>query len=302
MQPNTEPTPQDLAMVNAALGTTPQPAPQAPAPVAPEPQAPAPQMQPEPVTPQPSPTSQPLDPFAAFATQPTEPVAPQPTQPTEPTPNPQPQQPVEPSQPAPVQPPAPQAPAIPDQSAQGAPQYQTYEEYMAAVTDGLGDTPAMPDPAKIDPENPEAIKTFFDELINTAVQRAEQSVGRKQAVQDQERKLWDASFEKYGTLRTNKGLRDMVHNIRMGHFHRGIAITPLQAADKLIESLGHERRAGAADSAVITTIENVQPAGGGTGQPVPTTLDKDSTLLAVQTGGEAALAEVLDARIKAGQL
>lgn len=297
MQPNSEPTPADIAAVSAHLGGQPAPAPE-PTP------APAPQMQPADPTPQPAPTQQPTDPFASLfasepAATPTEPVAPaaptEPTQPTEPTP--QPQQPVEP-QPAPQEPAAPQP--APQQPA--AQEYETFDEYMARVTANVPQAPAQPDPEQIDPNDPAAIKGFFDDLVNTAVQRSNHEIARRTAMQTAEKAAWDSAFDKYGSLRTNKALRDTVHTIRMGYFQRGVALTPTQAADKLLESMGQERRAGAAGAQVVTTYENVQPNGGGSGAPVPTNLDNKTALERVQTGGETALADILDAEIKAGRL
>lgn len=295
-----EPNANDVAAVSQMLGE--QPAPAAPAPAAPapveQPQAPAQQQPTTPVS-QPAPSSQPQDPFSAmFQAQP-EPTpaptpAPQPPQQPEPTPTPQPQQPVEPQ----AQP-APQAPAQPAQP-QGE-QYQTFEEYMDSVTQGVGDAPAMPDPNKIDPNDEAGIKTFFDDLVNTAVQRASAETKRNNAIVNTERTLWDGAFDKYASLKTNKPLRDMVHSIRMGEFQKGIAITPTQAADRLLAALKAEHQRGVADNQVITTIQDVQPNGGG-GQPVQTTQDMENVLTAVQTGGETALAAYLDSQVKAGNL
>lgn len=304
MQP-TEPSPADVAMVEAAIGGQPAAPPAAPAaPAAPQPQpqppaqpAPAqPQMQPAPVTPQPAPTSQPLDPFAALMESPTPAAAPPAPQPTAP-PTPQPQPPTEPAQPAPTPAEPPVTPPV-----QGEEEYQSFKDYMDTVGGEVGQPAEQPDPSKIDPNDPAAIKGFFDELINTAVSRANQATQRNQVIQATERRLWDEAFGKYGSLRQNKPLRDMVHSIRMGYFQRNLAITPIQAADKLLNAMKGEYNKGVADSAVVSTIEDVQPQGGGTGTPVPTTLDKDNALLAVQTGGEEALANILDAEIKAGNL
>ena len=282
MQPNSQPTPNDVASVDAFLTGQPQAQPQA-----------QPQMQPEPVAPQAAPTQQGTDPFASlFASEPaapTEPATPptQPTQPTEPTP--QPQQPTETQ-------PTPQAQPVAQEET-----YETYDEYVARVTANVPALPAQPDPEQIDPNDPQAIKGFFDELVNTAVQRSNTEVARKTAMQTAERQAWDDAFDKYGSLRSNKQLRDTVHTIRMGYFQRGVALTPTQAADKLLESLGQERRAGAAGAQVVTTYEQVQPNGGGSGAPVPTELDNKNIMEQVQTGGETALAEILDAQIKAGK-
>lgn len=293
--PPSEPTPADIAAVSAVVDNT--PAPTTPPP-APEP-APA-QQQPATPTSQPAPSQQPAgDPFEAlFApteptatpapTQPTEPVAP-PTQPTEPVTTPQPTQtPVETPQPTPNAP-------------TNAPVYQSYDDFMKEVLGETTPTP-LPDHSKIAPDDEEGIKNFFDEIVNTAVARAEQKIRQQNAIQNTERKLWDDAFDKYGSLRTNKNLRDMVHNIRMGEFRRGVALTPTQAAEKVLDALKQQYNKGVADNSVVTTIVDNQPNNGGGGQPVATTLDKESVLTAVQTGGETALASYLDNEVKAGRL
>lgn len=286
MQPNSQPTPTDVQAVDAFLGN--QPAPE-----------PAPQMQPAQPTPQAAPTQEPSDPFASlFASEPTPTEAPaQPTQPqeqpTEPTPQPTDTTPTEP-QPTPQEPAQTPAP-------QPTQEYETYDEYIARVTANVPPAPTQPDPETINADDPQAIKGFFDELVNTAVKRSNSEVARQGAIQAAERNAWDAAFDKYGSLRSNKQLRDTVHTMRMGYFQRGIALSPTQAADKLLESLGQERRAGAAGAQVVTTYEQVQPNSGGSGAPVTTNLDKQSTLEAVQTGGETALAEIIDAQIRAGK-
>lgn len=270
MPPTSEPTPADIAAVAQAIN---EPAPVA-TPVAPPQAAPQPQAQPQ-AQPQPQAPAQPAepsDPFAQFA-QPQE-------QPTEPI------QPAEPAQP----------------QEQPKNDYQSYEDYMNEVLKDVPQIQDTPDPNSVSPDDPESLKKFFDDLVNTAVQKASAEVARKSAVQAKERALWDEAFDKYGSIKTNKNLRDMVHNIRIGYFNRGIAITPKQAADKLLESLGNQYKQGVADNQVVTTIENVQPTAGGSGAPATTTLDRKEMLTAVQDGGEVALAEILDAQIKAGKL
>jgi hypothetical protein len=284
-----EPSPADIAMVAEAIGqpaVVPAPVATPPAPVAPVVATPVTAEQPAPVA---TPVAE-TDPFASlFATEPIAPVEPQTAQPIEPM-TPQPQQPVEPTQPVA------QAPVAQDDT------YQTFDEYMAETLKGVPTAPTMPDVSKIDPNDEEGIKNFFDELVNTAVSKSQAEISRKDAITTRERQLWDASFEKYGSLRTNKKLRDMVHDIRMGYFRRGQAITPTQAADKLLESMGHQYKQGIADSAVVTTIQDVQPTGGNSGAPIPTTLDKDNVLESIQTGGETALANYLDQEVKAGRM
>lgn len=310
MPPASEPTQTDVASVQAMLDGAPAPQPgttvqPTAAPVQAPPAAPA--QQPSQPTPQPAPSQQPAgDPFESLFT-PTEPAAPQapapqPTQPTEPSapsepvPTPQPTPPVETPQPTttPATTPTPQTTS--------EEQYQSYDDYMKEAIGNLPPAPELPDHSKISPDDEAGIKNFFDNLVNTAVERAKQETARTNAIQATERTLWDAAFDKYGSLRKNKELRDMVHSIRMGHFQKGVAITPTQAADKLLGALKAKYQEGVADNTVVTTIESTQPQGGQSGQPVPTTLDKQNVLLAIQDGGETALAEHLDAEIKAGRM
>lgn len=289
-----EPSAQDIAAVSQMLGEAPQPQPTPaptpqvvpdPQPTAPQPQAP--QQQPTQPVSQPAPTQQPQDPFSTLF-QPTEQPAPV-EQPAPQAPQQAPQEPVAPV--APVEQPAPQ----PQE------QYQSFEEYMDSVTQGIGEEPTVPDPNKIDPNDEAGIKNFFDDLVNTAVAKAEQKTQRNQAIQNSERSLWDSAFDKYGSLRENKQLRDMVHSIRMGEFQRGVAITPTQAADRLLNALQSQYQKGVADNAVVTTIQDVQPNGGGSA-PIQTTTDMDNVYTRIQTGGETALADYLDGQIKAGNI
>lgn len=307
MQPSSEPTSDATAQVQQFLDNQ-QPAQQPPTPTTqPSNQTPAPEPQPA--------QQQPLDPFASMFE-----AAPQPA--TEPTPTePASQTPQEPSQPNPqpaIQPVEPatqptQAATQPTQATQPTPSqstqasstsqddYQTFDEYMNGITKDFGTSPEMPDVEKIDPNDPQAIKTFFDGLVTTAVKRAEQGVARKEAIRTAERNQWEKAFTDYPSLRTNKPLRDMVHNMRMGYFQRGQAITPKQAADKVLELFNGQYKKGVADNKVTTTYEQVQPNAGG-GTTVQTTADQQERLTALQTGGEQALIDMLDADIKAGRL
>lgn len=264
----TEPSQADIAEVANVIGEQPAPQP-TPQPVAePAPAVPAPVAEPEPVVP-----AQPSDPFESLI-QPTEPAAPA----------------AEHVTPAPAEQPKKED------------TYQSYDEYMSEVLKSVPKPKDVPDPNSISPDDPEGLKKFFDDLVNAAVDKAQTEVTRKSAIQAKERALWDEAFDKYGSIKTNKNLRDMVHNIRIGYFNRGIAITPKQAADKLLESLGNQYKQGVADNQVVTTIESVQPNAGGTVQQVQTTADRAKMLELLQTGGETALAEMLDAQIKAGNL
>jgi hypothetical protein len=195
-----------------------------------------------------------------------------------------------PTETPPVEPPAP------------AEQYQSYEEYLDSVLGKAKEDPQPPNPAEINPDDPEAIKAFFDNLLTTAEQRIEAKIARKEAIQRAEKKVWDEAFAKYPTLKSNQNVRDMVHNIRMGYFQRGEAITPLQAAEKLLSSLNSSYKQGIVDNQVVTKIEEVQPQGGGTITPPTTGADKDTVLKAVQDGGEDALRDFLNTEIQNNRL
>jgi len=286
-----EPTPTDIDAVAQAVGISPT-VQETPAPT----QA---QQQPTAPTQQPAPSQQTGDPFQQlFASdQPAEPTAtppaPEPQQPTEPTP--QPQQPVE-------TPPAP-TPTEPVATPEPTPQEttQTFDEYMESIVGDIAPAPEMPDPSQINPESEEDIGKFFQDLMTTAEQRFEANYARKQAIQNNERQLWDSAFDKYGSLKENKELRDMVHAIRRSEFDKGQAITPTQAADRLLNALKAQYQQGVTDNQVATTIEAVQPTGGGS-QEVATTLTNQNVLQAVQTGGEQALTDFLNSEITAGRL
>ena len=146
-------------------------------------QQPAQQQPQEPQAPQ-----QPSDPFAEIFAAP--PQQPQQQQPTEPKPNQQPDKPVEPSQ-----------QTAPKQHQQ---RYQSYEEYM---NQAIGNTQPKkietPDLSKVNPDDPKEVKQFFDNLVETAVEKASQKTERQSAIQNTERRLWDEAFEEYGTLKTN---------------------------------------------------------------------------------------------------
>lgn len=269
--PPSEPSPQDVSQVAATLDsqpTTSQPAQQ---------QSPTPSQQP---------AQPPADPFQQFA------ATEQPTDPTTPTPTQQPpqSQSTEPTPQTEETSPAPQPPAE-----------LTVDDYMRQVLEGAPESPDMPDPGQVNPEDETSINTFFTDLMSTAEKRFEANFERKQAIQSAERNLWEDAFATYPSLRANKPLRDMVHAIRRADFDKGVAITPTQAANRLLDTLKIQYDKGVADNQVATTIEQVQPQGGGS-QEVPTTLSKTNVLEAVQTGGEQALTDYLNSEIKAGRL
>lgn len=291
-----EPTQQDIAAVNAHLTGNPAPQPQ-----------PAPQ-----------------------PTQPTEPTQ-QPTQPTEPVapPTPQPQQPTEPSQPAQpnqsnepgdpfatlftqeaVQPTPPQQPAQLQQTAQPTAQptqpngedYQSFDDYIKSITGEPQQQPNTPNLAELNQDDPQAIQQFFEQWGESIYQRATSDVRREFALRAKEEQVWNEAFEKYPSIKSNKNLRDMIHNIRMGSFNRGVAMTPVQAAEQLLKGMNMQYRQGMADQQVQTTIQSTQPNGGGGVEVIPQQPGGNTSLVQAAQGNEADLVAALDAQIKAGNL
>lgn len=294
MPPNTEPSPADVSAVNAFLGgnePTPAPTPQ-PAEPAPQPVAPS-----EPVA-QPTPQS----------SQPAEPVQPaQPTQPTE-VGDPfeqflQPQEPVTPPAPAPQEPVQPQQPSTPTTPpAPAEPQYQSFDDYIESITKDLPAPTAAPKLEEIDQNDPAAIQQYFTDFAKSIREETINEIRRTESIERAEKRGWDEAFEKFPSIKKNPAVRDMVHNLRMGKFQNGIAMTPLQAAEELVKNMNLQYRKGIADTQVVTTITDTQPNGGGGVEVIPQQPQGQANLVTAAADGEAALAAALDAQIKAGKL
>ena len=277
-----------------------QPAPQA------QPQAPEPQAQPQaqPQAPQqeqqPQAPQQPVensDPFAElYNNQPSqqpEPVTPQPSPQTPQVP--QPGVTSEVSSPQPVQQPTPQPQAQPQPQQpqqQPAPQQDRYLNDLSGVvsSDGIKD---LPDISKIDGNDPAAIQQWFKDYAETIEHNAMAKAERKARMQTIEQRAWNEAFDKYPSIKTNKNLRDTVHAIRIRAFQQGNPISPTQAAQQLLESLNAQYRQGQADSKVQSQTVQVQPQFGGTQTPTAPSGIQQDDLVAVQDGGEQALAEIL---------
>lgn len=289
MPPNTEPSPADVSAVNAFLGgneptpaPTPQPADPAPQPVAPSETVAQPTPQPsQPAEPaQPAQPTQPTevgDPFEQFL-QPQEPVAPsaQPTEPVAPQPAPTPQ---------------------PE-----APQYQSFDEYIESITKDLPAPTAAPKLEEIDQNDPAAIQQYFTDFAKSIREETINEIRRTESIERAEKRGWDEAFEKFPSIKKNPAVRDMVHNLRMGKFQNGIAMTPLQAAEELVKNMNLQYRKGIADTQVVTTITDTQPNGGGGVEVIPQQPQGQANLVTAAADGEAALAAALDAQIKAGKL
>lgn len=180
---------------------------------------------------------------------------------------------------------------------------EAFNQYLDSVIGGNANQPAQaPDLDSIDQNDPAAIKQFFEDWGKSIKEQAIAEVQKENALVTAERKAWDSAFDKYPTLRNNPELRDTVHNIRMGSFQNGVAITPTQAAEKLLSAINARYQAGVADTKVVTTIQDAQPQGGDNVQVIPTEGNREQVLESFQTGGEAALAAYLDNQIKSGKL
>lgn len=281
---NQEPSAADIQAVNEALtqNTPPsQPVPQpAPQPSEQPVQQPAPQENPQVQTPPPVANQQPnevVDPFEQFAN--VQPPAPQPAPTPQPTP-------------------APQAPPQ-----QPTSEYQTFDDYMNSVLDGLPQpNTEIPKVEDINQDDPADIQRFFTELRETIVKETINQVTRQSRIESAERKGWEECFETYPSLRKNSAIRDAVHNVRMGAFNRGIAMSPKQAAKVLLDSFNPSEayKRGVANSQVVTTIQNNQPNGGGGVEVIPQ--QPADSLSVAASNGEVALMNALDAAIKSGKI
>ena len=218
----------------------------------------------------------------------------------------------EPVAPAPAPIEAPAAPVVAPVApveAPAAPVYKTLEEYTAELY-GEPQAPAeftMPSTDSIDTDDPAAVQKFFADyaanIRSAAIEEAMVKFRAETRATSIENQNWQIAFKKYSDLTTNQQLRDSVQAIREFNFQRGIAMTPEQAADILYSPRGSEYQRGIADSAVTTTIQEVQPVNGGSVQVIPD--NGASAKLAGSFGTsteEADLADFLDSKIKAGSL
>lgn len=276
---NSEPSSSDIAAVNEFMGGTP-----APQPVQQEQPVAQPQAQPAESQPQAQ-----VDPFESY-------VPPAPVEAVAPPANPQP---VEAQQP--VQPAQPQAASQPQEQ---APQYQSFDDYMKSVMAGLPseeEAAQAPKLEDINQDDPLAIQQFFSDWGKAIREETINEIRRETRIQDAERAGWDEAMVAFPSLRSRPGLRDMVHNIRMGEFAKGIAMTPKQAAERLVKELRLDYRQGMTDSQIQTTIQQTQPLGGNGVEVIPQS-QGTANLSAAAADSEAALVDALQVMIQDGKL
>lgn len=117
----------------------------------------------------------------------------------------------------------------------------------------------------------QALTKYFGELVDTAVKKALVESNNQTTVRAAEQRAWEDVFTKFPEIKESKGLRDTIHNIRIGAYQRGQALTPLQVAEQLIGDLHSQYKKGVNDTNVQTTVRESQPLGGGTQTPAPDT-------------------------------
>lgn len=310
-----EPNATDVAAVNAFMTGQPAPAPApqptAPAPVAPQAPAPNPYYQPGiGSAPQPAPAPAPVapapvapappapnyDPFAGIGTEVSAPQpAAQPTAPAPVQPSPTSQGAVapqfDPNTGQPIPPAAPVAPAAP-----------TFQQTVEQVLATIPEAPKSPDITSVEnPDDPAAVQKFFQDYAQSIVAQVEAGNQRKTAVQNLEAKAWGEAFTAYPSLEKNPELRSTIQAIRMGNYESsGVYQSPTEAAKVLIDAMQGQYQKGVVDNQVQTTITQTQPMNGGGQVPTTGLPDANQELLAVQDGGEVALAQVLANRINNG--
>lgn len=258
-----------------APATTPIPTPQPGIGMAPQP-APAPAPQPDP-TPAPAPEQNPWNP----------------------QPTPQPEQQPQPQQPAPQDQPQPEQNVQPQPQTDAPKAQLSYEEYLDSLIKDIPEAPAAPNPADIDKDDPEGLTKFFDDYRKSIVAEAQSNMQREAIVQNAEASAWKDVFVKYPEIESNKQLRDTVHNIRVGAFSRGEALSPIQVADALVGNLHDQYRKGVNDTNVQVRVQDSQPLNGG-GQPQPQA--QGVNYEALQKGGQNAAVSQIEAMIAAGRI
>lgn len=94
-----------------------------------------------------------------------------------------------------------------------------------------------------DPENPEYVDP---QAYAQALQQQAREAARQEFMeQRQEERLWEKAQDAYPELKTNKELRDLVHNSRMGEIVNGKNPTPKAVADRLFKYLNVAKADGA---------------------------------------------------------
>lgn len=235
--------------------------------------------------------------------------APQPAPEPAPEPTPAPSQAPDPTPaptPAPAAEPAPTDPAAPAQPATPAPaeppKVTDFDAYLDSLVKANGldtpiELPKTPSQEELEKDD-KALEKFFGELVDTAVKKAVNEGQKQTTIREAEAKAWDEAFTKYPEIKDAKGLRDTIHNIRIGAYQRGQALSPVQVADQLIGELHAQYKKGVNDTNVQTTVRASQPLGGGTQTPQTQGVDYSK----LQDGGSSAAVDELTKLIEQGKI
>lgn len=122
--------------------------------------------------------------------------------------------------------------------------------------------------------DPSALAGTINQSIAAAEERATARASQVYQEQRAEERSWDKAYEKYPDLKTNKELRDLVHNSRIGEVTNLLSKTqdvksvklptPSQIADKLFKHMGTAKSEGmkqATENVVVQNSAHVETAG-----------------------------------------
>lgn len=175
--------------------------------------------------------------------------------------------------------------------------YDAYLDSLIGKDAPKIEMPAIPTDEQLR-DDKEALTKYFGDLVETAVQKSVAENNKQATIREAETRAWNDVFDKYPEMKESKGLRDTVHNIRIGAYQRGQALSPLQVADQLIGDLRGSYKKAVNDMNVQTTVRDSQPLGGGTQPPAAQPVNYG----ALQDGGQNAAVEELTKLINQGKI
>lgn len=140
-------------------------------------------------------------------------------------------------------------------------EYQTYQPIPQVAPIDFSQLP-------VDENNlidPNALAGMINQRIAQSEQNAVANAQRIYAEQEQEKNLWTKAYEKYPDLKTNKELRDMVHQSRLGKVTELLSSTndpaqikfptPSQMADSLFKHISAQKAEGFKQATQNTEIQ-----------------------------------------------
>lgn len=138
-----------------------------------------------------------------------------------------------------------------------------YPEYNLPANPGI-DFSTLPsgEDGLIDPN---ALAASINQQIATAEERATQKAMNAFQEQQAETRAWDKAIEKYPDLKSNKDLRDMIQQTRIGQFsealNRNVAPqdiklkTPMQVAETFFKHIGTAKAEGMKQATTNTVVQ-----------------------------------------------